>query len=115
MYTANRRVQTGFGKQKTRVLGGWSANSKLCGRCRKITFTLTTPSLGLMPGDPRALEPPEWVTQELLDDAKRRYPNTRHWVPAYNMATEYYDHPLEVDPQTGKGFQATATYESASH
>ena len=71
-----------------------------------------------MPGDPRALEPPEWVTQELLDDAKRRYPDTRHWVPAYNMATEYYDHPLEVDPQTGKGFQATAgydgTYESAS-
>jgi hypothetical protein len=35
------------------------------------------------------------------------------------MATEYYDHPLEVHPQTGKGFQATAdydgTHESASH
>jgi hypothetical protein len=65
------------------------------------------------------VKPPEWVTQEMLDEAKKRYPNTRHWVPAYNMATEYYDHPLEVDPKTGKGFQATAdydgTYESASH
>jgi hypothetical protein len=64
-------------------------------------------------------EPPEWLTQEMLDVAKRRYPNTRHWVPAYNMATEYYDHPLEVDPKTGKGFQATSdyegTYETTSH
>src|ERR1700682_1497241 len=76
-----------------RITSGWSANRKLCGHCRKITFTLTTPSLeSIMPADPCALESPEWVTQELLDDAKRRSPNTRHWVPAYNMATEYYDH-----------------------
>jgi hypothetical protein len=53
------------------------------------------------------VEPLEWLTQEMLDETKGRYANTRHWVSAYNMATEYYDHPLEVDPKTGKGFQAT--------
>jgi hypothetical protein len=65
------------------------------------------------------VDPPEWVTREMLDKAKRRYPNTRHWVPAYNMAMEYYDHPLELDPKTGRGFQAASdyenTYEGASH
>ena len=42
---------------------------------------------------------------------KKNFPNTRHWVPAYNMASEYYDHPLEINPKTGKGFQALADYD----
>src|SRR5712691_119188 len=32
---------------KNRLLGGWSANRKLCGCCRKITFTLRPRRLGL--------------------------------------------------------------------
>jgi hypothetical protein len=27
------------------------------------------------------------------------------------MAADYYDHPLEIDPKTGKGFQALADYD----
>jgi hypothetical protein len=47
----------------------------------------------------------------MLDHVKRVFPNTRHWIPAYSMAADYYDHPLEVDPKTGKGFQALADYD----
>jgi hypothetical protein len=47
----------------------------------------------------------------MLDEVKKNFPNTRHWVPAYNMASEYYDHPLEINPKTGKGFQALADYD----
>ena len=53
---------------------------------------------------------PAWLTPELLDDAKK-FPSTRHWVSAWNMATDYYDHPSEIDPTTGKGFQAIADYD----
>jgi Family of unknown function (DUF5677) len=54
---------------------------------------------------------PEWLTQQMLDEVKRKFPNTRHWVSAYNMASEYYDHPLEINPKTGKGFQALSDYD----
>ena len=56
------------------------------------------------------LEKPEWLTQEMLDDAKK-LPSTRHWTSAWNMAEDYYDHPSEIDPATGKGFQAIADYD----
>jgi len=47
------------------------------------------------------------------------FSNTRHWIPAYSLASDYFEHPLDVDPQTGKGFQALndydGMYEMASH
>jgi len=65
------------------------------------------------------LEEPDNLMQAMLDEAKSLFPNTRHWYPAYNMATEQYDHPLEINPKTGKGFQSSAdydgVYEMASH
>jgi hypothetical protein len=57
------------------------------------------------------VERPTWLTQAMLDEVKGMFPNTRHWIPAYNMATDYYDHPLEINPKTGKGFQALADYD----
>ncbi len=57
------------------------------------------------------VERPPWLTQSMLDEVKLKFPKTRHWTPAYNMATEYYDHPSEIDPKTGKGFQAAADYD----
>ena len=48
---------------------------------------------------------PEFLTQEMLDAAKA-LTSTRHWVAAWNMATDQYDHPLEINPTTGKGFQS---------
>ncbi len=54
---------------------------------------------------------PAWLTQAKLDKVKAQFPNTRHWVPAYNMAAEYYNHPADVDPKTGKAFQALADYD----
>jgi hypothetical protein len=57
------------------------------------------------------IERPAWLTQAMLDEVKLTIPNTRHWVPAYNMAGDYYDHPSEIDPKTGKGFQALADYD----
>jgi hypothetical protein len=62
---------------------------------------------------------PHWLTQDMLDKVKTEFPNTRHWVPAYNMAAEYFNHPADINPNTGKGFQALADYdgmyEAASH
>ena len=57
------------------------------------------------------IERPSWLTQDMLDEVKKMFPNTRHWIPAYSMATDYYDHPLEINPKTGKGFQALSDYE----
>ena len=54
---------------------------------------------------------PEGFTQEMLDDVKRMFPKPRHWVSAWEMASDYYDHPSEIDPKTGKGFQAIADYD----
>ena len=59
------------------------------------------------PQEPR----PAWLTQAALDKVKAQFPNTRHWVPAYNMAAEYYNHPADIDPKTGKGFQGLADYD----
>ena len=65
------------------------------------------------------IERPTWLTQDILDNVKKMFPNPRHWIPAYSMATDYYDHPLEINPKTGKGYQALADYdgiyEMASH
>jgi Family of unknown function (DUF5677) len=62
---------------------------------------------------------PDWLTQEMLDKTKILFPNTRHWEPAYNMAAEYFNHPADINPKTGKGFQALADYdgmyEATSH
>src|SRR5580704_5947702 len=62
---------------------------------------------------------PDWLTQDMLDKVKAQFPKTRHWVPAYNMAAEYFNHPADIDPKTGKGFQALADYdgmyEATSH
>jgi hypothetical protein len=62
---------------------------------------------------------PQWLKQDWLDEVKRLFRNTRHWIPAYSMAADYYDHPLDINPKTGKGFQALAdyegTYEMTSH
>jgi hypothetical protein len=48
-----------------------------------------------------------------------QFPNTKVWQAAYNMAFEIYDDPLEINSQTGKGFQAVfdydAVYELTSH
>jgi hypothetical protein len=67
---------------------------------------------------PSVIPRPPWITQELIDEVKK-FPSTRHWVAAWNMATEQSDHPDDVDPLTGKGFQAYADYdgmyELASH
>jgi hypothetical protein len=64
-------------------------------------------------------ERPAWLTQEMLDEVKKLFPNTRHWIPAYSMAADYFEHPLDVNPQTGKGFQALndydGMYEMTSH
>jgi hypothetical protein len=57
------------------------------------------------------VERPAWLTQEMLDETKRQFPKTRHWHSAYTMAADHYDHPSEVDPKTGQGFQATADYD----
>jgi hypothetical protein len=57
------------------------------------------------------LDRPEGVPQELLDRVRQRFgPTPRKWVAAYNMATEYYDHPSEINPATGKGYQALSDY-----
>jgi hypothetical protein len=65
-----------------------------------------------------SIEKPSWITQELIEEVKK-FPSRRHWAPAWNMATEKSDHPLDIDPNTQKGFQAIAdydgTYELASH
>ena len=62
---------------------------------------------------------PDWLTQDMLDKVKSQFQNTRHWVPAYNMAAEYFNHPADINPKTGKGFQALADYdgmyEATSH
>jgi hypothetical protein len=62
---------------------------------------------------------PGWLTQGMLDKVKAQFPKTRHWVPAQNMAAEYFNHPADIDPKTGKGFQALADYdgmyEATSH
>jgi hypothetical protein len=62
---------------------------------------------------------PDWLTQDMLDKVKTQFPKTRHWVPAFNMAAEYFNHPADINPKTGKGFQALAdydgTYEATSH
>jgi hypothetical protein len=47
----------------------------------------------------------------MLDKVKAQFSSTRHWVPAYNMAAEYYSHPADIDSKTGKGFQALADYD----
>lgn len=64
------------------------------------------------------VEKPENLTQEMLDEAKG-FRSTRHWVAAWNMATDQYDHPIEIDQKTGKGFQSFSDYEGmyemASH
>jgi hypothetical protein len=64
------------------------------------------------------VEPAQGLTQQILDDAKK-LSSTRHWVPAYNMASEHYNHPREIDPETGKGMQSLGDYdgmyETASH
>jgi hypothetical protein len=54
---------------------------------------------------------PEGLTQEMLDETKRSFPSTRHWVPAFNMASDYYDHPAEIDLNNPRGFQAIADYD----
>jgi hypothetical protein len=54
---------------------------------------------------------PLWLIQAMLDEVKLMFPNTRHWIPAYSMASDHYDHPSEIDPKTGKGFQALADYD----
>ena len=46
-----------------------------------------------------------------MDEWKSQFPSTRHWVSAWNMATDQYDHPLEVDPKIGKGSQSFSDYE----
>jgi hypothetical protein len=56
------------------------------------------------------IDRPSWITQELIDEVKK-LPSTRHWVSARKMATEESDHPLDIDPSTGKGFQAYADYD----
>lgn len=38
-------------------------------------------------------------------------PLPRCWLPAFNMTTDYYDHPLEVTERSPKGFQALADYD----
>lgn len=57
------------------------------------------------------IKKPDWLKQVMLDEVKRMFPNPRRWIPAYSMAADYYDHPLDIDPETGKGFQALAEYE----
>jgi len=59
-----------------------------------------------------AVPPPVYMTQTFLDETKRQFADTHKWIPASNMAEDYYDHPAELDPKTGKGFQAKADYES---
>jgi len=62
---------------------------------------------------------PDWLTQDMLNEVKTQFPNPRHWMPAYNMAAEYFNHPADINPKTGKGFQALADYdgmyEATSH
>jgi uncharacterized protein DUF5677 len=56
------------------------------------------------------VERPTWLAQAILDDGQK-LPSTRHWVSAYTRATDYYDHSSEIDPKTGKGFQAASDYD----
>jgi len=56
-------------------------------------------------------EQPARLTQKMLDEIKQRFPKTRHWVPAYSMASDYYEHPLDTDPKSGKGYQALDVYD----
>jgi hypothetical protein len=53
---------------------------------------------------------PAWYTQQFKDLVRKKYPNSRQWQPAFNMATEPSLHPQDFNPNTGKGFQAFSDY-----
>lgn len=54
--------------------------------------------------------PPSPVVQQWIKDAES-FPSRKSWMPAFNMASEKYDDPLEANRKTGEPYQAMFDYE----